>query len=159
MRLERNETLVGMSILSASVTSAAGGKGGGGGSATPTVLLVTAQGLGKRLPAEVFKLQHRAGVGNIAIKCNAGDRLMALHVVCACLSVHLCTCVSVCPYVCVGFCVSFLSAPPCCHVAVASSELACSCSWHVLSPLMLLACILGIPQQAMYAMVLPWPTP
>ena len=78
MRLERKETLVGMSILSASVTSAAAAEGG----ATPTVLLVTAQGLGKRLPAEAFKLQHRAGIGNIAIKCNAGDRLMALHVVC-----------------------------------------------------------------------------
>ena len=83
MRLERKETLVGMSILSASVTSAAATKRG----ATPTVLLVTAQGLGKRLPAEAFKLQHRAGVGNIAIKCNAGDRLMALHVVgCVCPS-------------------------------------------------------------------------
>lgn len=68
---------MGMSILSASVTSAAAAEGG----ATPTVLLVTAQGLGKRLPAEAFKLQHRAGMGNIAIKCNAGDRLMALHVV------------------------------------------------------------------------------
>ena len=77
MRLERKETLVGMSILSASVTSAAAAEGG----ATPTVLLVTAQGLGKRLPAEAFKLQHRAGMGNIAIKCNDGDRLMALHVV------------------------------------------------------------------------------
>ena len=78
MQLKRDETLVGMSILPANVTSAAGAEGG----ATPMVLLVTAQGLGKRVPAEAFKLQHRAGMGNIAITCNAGDRLMALHVVC-----------------------------------------------------------------------------
>lgn len=79
MQLKRDETLVGMSILPANVTSAAAGAEGG---ATPMVLLVTAQGLGKRVPAEAFKLQHRAGMGNIAITCNAGDRLMALHVVC-----------------------------------------------------------------------------
>ena len=79
MQLKRNETLVGMSILSASATSAAAAEG----AASPTVLLVTAQGLGKRVPAEAFPLQRRAGMGNIAIKCNPGDRLVALHVVCA----------------------------------------------------------------------------
>lgn len=47
----------------------------------PTVLLVTAQGLGKRVPVESFKLQRRGGMGTIAIKCNAGDKLVALHVV------------------------------------------------------------------------------
>lgn len=77
MQLKRNETLVGMSILSASATSAAAAEG----AASPTVLLVTAQGLGKRVPAEAFPLQRRAGMGNIAIKCNPGDRLVALHVV------------------------------------------------------------------------------
>ena len=83
MELKRGETLVGMSILSASVGTAGDGEGEGEGEGgVPTVLLVTAQGLGKRLPADAFKLQHRAGVGNIAIKCNDGDRLMALHVVC-----------------------------------------------------------------------------
>lgn len=77
MQLKRNETLVGMSILSASATSAAAAEG----AASPTVLLVTAQGLGKRVPVEAFPLQRRAGMGNIAIKCNPGDRLVALHVV------------------------------------------------------------------------------
>lgn len=109
MRLERNATLVGMSILSASVTSAAAGKGAA--VATPTVLLVTAQGLGKRLPAEVFKLQHRAGVGNIAIKCNAGDRLMALHVVRVCVCLCVFVCVRMCVHVCMcvfPFCTIFV---------------------------------------------------
>lgn len=77
MQLKRNETLVGMSILGPSPVSAAGGPA----SPSPTVLLVTAQGLGKRVPAEAFPLQRRGGMGNIAIKCNPGDRLMALHVV------------------------------------------------------------------------------
>lgn len=46
-----------------------------------SVLLVTEQGLGKRVRVEAFKLQHRGGVGSIAIKCNPGDRLVGLHVV------------------------------------------------------------------------------
>ena len=92
MALAKSETLIGMSILPASVASAMESEGGSqeseeedssGGSttATPSVLLVTAQGLGKRVPVAAFKLQHRAGKGNIAIKCNPGDRLVALHVV------------------------------------------------------------------------------
>ena len=94
MALAKSETLIGMSILPASVASAMESEGGsqeseeedssGGSSsttATPSVLLVTAQGLGKRVPVAAFKLQHRAGKGNIAIKCNPGDRLVALHVV------------------------------------------------------------------------------
>jgi len=93
MALSKNETLIGMSILPASVVSEmesedgsqegkkADSSSGGSTSATPSVLLVTAQGLGKRVPVAAFKLQHRAGKGNIAIKCNAGDRLVALHVV------------------------------------------------------------------------------
>ncbi len=98
MALSKNETLIGMSILPASVvsemesedgsqegkkadSSSGSSSSGGSTSATPSVLLVTAQGLGKRVPVAAFKLQHRAGKGNIAIKCNAGDRLVALHVV------------------------------------------------------------------------------
>ena len=49
--------------------------------AAPAVLLVTAQGLGKRVPVKSFKLQKRGGMGAIAIKCNPGDKLVALHVV------------------------------------------------------------------------------
>ncbi len=93
MALAKNETLIGMSILPASVASVMESEGGSqeseeedsssgsSTSATPSVLLVTAQGLGKRVPVAAFKLQHRAGKGNIAIKCNPGDRLVALHVV------------------------------------------------------------------------------
>ncbi len=96
MALAKKETLIGMSILPASVASvmesedgsqeseeedSSGSSGGSSTSATPSVLLVTAQGLGKRVPVAAFKLQHRAGKGNIAIKCNPGDRLVALHVV------------------------------------------------------------------------------
>lgn len=94
MALSKNETLIGMSILPASVASEMESEGGrqeseeedsssssSSTSATPSVLLVTAQGLGKRVPVAAFKLQHRAGKGNIAIKCNPGDRLVALHVV------------------------------------------------------------------------------
>ena len=95
MALSKDETLIGMSILPASVVSEMESEGGsqeseeedsssssgGSTSATPSVLLVTAQGLGKRVPVSAFKLQHRAGKGNIAIKCNPGDRLVALHVV------------------------------------------------------------------------------
>ena len=90
MALAKNETLIGMSILPASVASVMESEGGSQESeeedsssttATPSVLLVTAQGLGKRVPVAAFKLQHRAGKGNIAIKCNPGDRLVALHVV------------------------------------------------------------------------------
>lgn len=96
MALAKNETLVGMSILPASVVSEIEAESAepsneedsnedssssGSTGSTPSVLLVTAQGLGKRVPVEAFKLQHRAGKGNIAIKCNPGDRLVALHVV------------------------------------------------------------------------------
>jgi DNA gyrase subunit A len=95
MALAKNETLIGMSILPASVASVmeseggsqeseeedSSGRSGSSTTATPSVLLVTAQGLGKRVPVAAFKLQHRAGKGNIAIKCNPGDRLVALHVV------------------------------------------------------------------------------
>ena len=94
MALSKNETLIGMSILPASVASEMESESGSpeseeedssgsssSTSATPSVLLVTAQGLGKRVPVAAFKLQHRAGKGNIAIKCNPGDRLVALHVV------------------------------------------------------------------------------
>ena len=92
MALAKNEALIGMSILPASVASVMESEGGSQESeeedssgssttATPSVLLVTAQGLGKRVPVAAFKLQHRAGKGNIAIKCNPGDRLVALHVV------------------------------------------------------------------------------
>jgi len=63
MALAKNETLIGMSILPASVASVMESEGGsqeseeedssgGSGSsttATPSVLLVTAQGLGKRV--------------------------------------------------------------------------------------------------------------
>ncbi len=87
--MKKDETVVGMSILPASVVSeleqaeaaSSKSKSGSPPPKTPTVLLVTAQGLGKRVPVEAFKLQHRAGKGNIAIKCNPGDRLVALHVV------------------------------------------------------------------------------
>ena len=89
MELSKGETLVGMSILPASVTSDKAEAKVTTPSPTPTVLLVTSQGLGKRVPIEAFKLQHRAGKGNIAIKCNPGDRLIALHVV-----LPLCCCVS-----------------------------------------------------------------
>lgn len=95
MALAKNETLVGMSILPASVVSEIEAESAepsneedsnedsssSSTGSTPSVLLVTAQGLGKRVPVEAFKLQHRAGKGNIAIKCNPGDRLVALHVV------------------------------------------------------------------------------
>ena len=105
MELKKSETLVGMSILSAYVTSQIEGSTSKKGStktegSIPTVLLVTAQGLGKRVPAEAFQLQHRNGKGNIAIKCNTGDKLMALHVVSAscsttglvrCCYAYLCT--------------------------------------------------------------------
>lgn len=75
-----------MSILSACVTSQIEGSAGNKGStkkesSIPTVLLVTAQGVGKQVPAEAFQLQHRNGKGMIAIKCHTGDKLVALHVV------------------------------------------------------------------------------
>ena len=80
MALGKGETLVGMSILPAGVASE--DQNGSSSAPKPTVLLVTAHGLGKRVPADAFPLQRRAGKGNIAIKCNPGDRLIALHVVC-----------------------------------------------------------------------------
>ena len=82
MTLDKGEHIVGMSILPAGVVSdqkeeqevkadAAG----------PSVLLVTAQGLGKRVAAQAFRLQHRGGKGTLALTCNPGDRLVGLHVV------------------------------------------------------------------------------
>lgn len=100
----KGQTLVGMSIVPQAVASldpsaatddddsspAAQGPASAESSAeseallaAPAVLLVTSQGLGKRVPVQAFKLQKRGGMGTIAIKCNPGDKLVALHVVSA----------------------------------------------------------------------------
>jgi DNA gyrase subunit A len=48
----------------------------------PWILVVTAGGLGKRVPVTQFRLQNRAGMGVLAIKFRKkGDKLAALRVV------------------------------------------------------------------------------
>ena len=76
MEVGAGHTIVGMTILPYSPD------GGQDEASSPAVLLVTAQGLGKRLPASSFNLQKRGGMGTIGIRCNPGDKLVALHVVC-----------------------------------------------------------------------------
>ena len=104
------QTLIGMSIVpaglpsdgsqdsaspaddSADEESAAAEESSSQELAGPAVLLVTAQGLGKRVPVGSFRLQKRGGMGSIAIKCNPGDKLVALHVV-SCMT---CQCSEMC---------------------------------------------------------------
>ncbi|BDA50481.1 DNA gyrase subunit A [Coccomyxa sp. Obi] len=50
-------------------------------SPVPSLLLVTQQGLGKRVPLDLFRTQGRGGKGLRAIKLNEGDCLSALEVV------------------------------------------------------------------------------
>ncbi|KAK9814470.1 hypothetical protein WJX72_006459 [[Myrmecia] bisecta] len=75
MNLEQGATLVGMSILPV------GPQAGAAAGASPHVLLVTAQGLGKRTPVNEFRMLRRGAKGVRAIKLQDGDRLAALHVV------------------------------------------------------------------------------
>lgn len=42
----------------------------------PCVLIVTAKGLGKRVPIEQFRSQRRGGVGSKSLMLNADDRLV-----------------------------------------------------------------------------------
>ena len=79
MTLDKGEHIVGMSILPAGVASDQDIQQPD--VTAPTVLLVTAQGLGKRVPVHAFRLQRRAGKGMAALTCNSGDRLVGLHVV------------------------------------------------------------------------------
>ena len=53
----------------------------GGTSSGPSLLLITAQGLGKRTPVAAFRMQRRVGKGRKALKLNPGDRLAAAEVV------------------------------------------------------------------------------
>jgi len=53
-----------------------------GGESGPWVLVITASGLGKRVPVSKFRLQNRAGMGLMAIKFRkVDDALAALLVV------------------------------------------------------------------------------
>lgn len=98
MALRDGDTLISMDILSSQVVEAvqAAAEAEGDDAAEdenatvqsqgPWVLVVTANGLGKRVPVSQFRLQKRAGMGLRAIKFRAGkgkteDHLVALRVV------------------------------------------------------------------------------
>lgn len=104
MKLEKGAQIVAMAVLppgiapsggddsedeaSSSAASGAGeDEGGAGGddpAAVPCLLLVTAQGLGKRVPIAQFRLRSgRIGAGVRAVTLNEGDRLAAVQVVSA----------------------------------------------------------------------------
>ena len=93
MNLREGDRLISMDVLpsqvvEAVVEAAAAGDDdsevdeANGGSAGPWVLVITAAGLGKRVPVSKFRLQNRAGMGLQAMKFRMeDDTLVALRVV------------------------------------------------------------------------------
>ena len=99
MKLDKGGQIVGMALLppglaseagdddedAPSASASAGGEeeGGEGPATEPCLLLVTAQGLGKRTPISQFRLRGRVGQGVRAATLNPGDRLAVVQLVSA----------------------------------------------------------------------------
>jgi DNA gyrase subunit A len=92
MSLRKNDTLIAMDVLPAQLTAGMSESDADGSeedvevevvdSPGPWVLVITAKGLGKRVPVKQFRLQRRAGLGLRAIKFRAGgDELVTLRIV------------------------------------------------------------------------------
>lgn len=65
----------------ASSGSEVGSTGGASRDDGPWAMLVTARGLGKRVPITSFRIQARGGAGTLAIKLNDGDEAASLSIV------------------------------------------------------------------------------
>jgi DNA gyrase subunit A len=90
MALRQNDMLIAMDVLPAQLTAGMSESDADSSeeetevveSPGPWVLVVTAKGLGKRVPVKQFRLQKRAGMGLRAIKFRSGgDELVTLRIV------------------------------------------------------------------------------
>ncbi len=82
MSLRDGDELISMDILPSQVVEAVQAAEGDdddaiGSEAGPWVLVITASGLGKRVPVAKFRLQNRAGMGLMAIKFRKSDDTLA----------------------------------------------------------------------------------